>query len=157
MKCYKKLHCDDMGKISDGIYNFLSVNTTILQDCQPGWHFVDLKKLLSTVPELQEYFHSLKLIPRHSAVTMVLDNNSLPVHSDEPPVIAKINMPVLNTKGWSNRWFDGDQLIDELVDQAQPIVFNSQIPHSVVQSGEVKIPRIVASFTFHNEPVELLK
>jgi hypothetical protein len=66
-------------------------------------------------------------------------------------------MPVLNTKGWSNRWFDGDQLIDELVDQAQPIVFNSQIPHSVVQSGEVEIPRIVASFTFHNEPVELLK
>jgi len=157
MKCYKELHCDNMGKISDGIYNFLSVNTTILKDCQPGWHFVDLKKLLSTVPELQEYFHSLKLIPRHSAVTMVLDNNSLPVHSDEPPVIAKINMPVINTNGWINLWWDNDKIIDKLANQDVPIVFNSQIPHSVERVGLAQTPRIVASFTFFNEPLELLE
>jgi hypothetical protein len=146
-----------MSIISQGIYNFLKTETDILILSRPGWHFIDCSKLLQFVPELIEYFQKLKLYPRHSAVTVVKDNNSLPLHVDEPPVIAKINMPVLNTQGWSNRWFDGDQIIDELIDQKYPIVFNSQIPHSVVQVGEVNVPRIIASFTFHNEPVDLLK
>jgi len=146
-----------MSVISQGIYKFLQTQTNILISNQPGWHFIDCTTLLKSIPELAEYFRELKLYPRHSAVTIVKDDNSLSLHVDEPPVVAKINLPVLNTKGWSNRWFDGDHLIDELVDQAQPIVFNSQIPHSVVQIGEVEIPRIVASFTFHNEPLELLK
>ena len=157
MKSYVELTCENMSVISQGIYKFLQTQTDILISNQSGWHFVDCLTLLKSVPELSEYFQELKLYPRHSAVTIVKDNNSLPLHVDEPPVVAKINMPVLNTKGWSNRWFDGDQLIDELVNQTQPIVFNSQIPHCVVQVGEVDIPRIVASFTFHNEPLGLLK
>jgi hypothetical protein len=152
-----ELKCENMSVISQGIYKFLQTQTNILISNQPGWHFVDCTKLLKSVTELAEYFQQLKLYPRHSAVTIVVNDDSLPRHIDELPVVAKINMPVLNTKGWSNRWFDGDQLIDELVDQDQPIVFNSQIPHSVVQIGEVNVPRIVASFTFHNEPLELLK
>jgi hypothetical protein len=157
VKSYVELKCENMSVISQGIYKFLQTQTNILISNQPGWHFIDCTTLLKSIPELAEYFRELKLYPRHSAVTIVKDDNSLSLHVDEPPVVAKINLPVLNTKGWSNRWFDGDHLIDELVDQAQPIVFNSQIPHSVVQIGEVEIPRIVASFTFHNEPLELLK
>ena len=157
MKCYVQLKCENMPVISQGIYKFLQTQTNVLILSQPGWHFVDCSKLLKSVPELAEYFQELKLYPRHSAVTIVKDDNSLPLHIDELPVVAKINIPVLNTKGWSNRWFDGDQLIDELVDQEQPIVFNSQISHCVVQVSEVQVPRIVASFTFHNEPLELLK
>jgi len=157
VKSYVELKCENMSVISQGIYKFLQTQTNILISNQPGWHFIDCTKLLKSVTELAEYFQQLKLYPRHSAVTIVVNDDSLPRHIDELPVVAKINIPVLNTKGWSNRWFDGDQLIDELVDQDQPIVFNSQIPHSVVQIGEVNVPRIVASFTFHNEPLELLK
>ena len=157
MKSYAKLLCENMPVISQGIYNFLQTHTDILTKDQTGWHFIDCSELLQFVPELSEYFRQLKLYPRHSAVTIVKNDNSLPRHVDELPVMAKINMPVLNTKGWSNRWFDGDQVIDELVDQDQPVVFNSQIPHSVVQVGEVAVPRIVASFTFYNEPLELLQ
>jgi len=157
MKSYVELKCENMLSISQGIYKFLQTQTNILILNQSGWHFVDCPTLLKFVPELAKYFQQLKLYPRHSAVTIVKDNNSLPRHVDELPVIAKINMPVLNTKGWCNRWFDGDQIIDELVGQDQPIVFNSQIPHDVVQIGKVEIPRIVASFTFYNEPLELLK
>jgi len=147
-----------MSIISQGIYKFLQTQNNILILNQPGWHFIDCPALLKFVPELAEYFQQLKLYPRHSAVTIVKNNNSLPLHVDEHPVIAKINMPVLNTKGWSNRWFNGDQIIDELIDQDQPIVFNSQIPHSVVQlHSEVEVPRIVASFTFYNEPLGLLQ
>lgn len=146
-----------MKEISAGIYNFLCVHTTILNDAKPGWHFIDLRSLLSAVPALKEYFQDLKLIPRHSAVTMVFDNKSLPVHSDEPPVIAKINMPVINTKGWINLWWDHDKIVDKLADMDCPIVFNSQIPHSVEREESAQAPRIVASFTFFNEPLELLE
>ena len=157
MKCYKILECENMIEISQGIYDFLKSNTDVLTVCQPGWHFIDCKKLLSTVPELTQYFKSFKLVPRHSAVTVVIDNNSLPKHRDEPPVIAKINMPVINTKGWVNRWWHNNHVIDELYDQDQPIVFNSSIPHSVELSGAATTPRIVSSFTFFNEPLKLLE
>jgi hypothetical protein len=39
----------------------------------------------------------------------------------------------------------------------QPIVFNSQIEHSVEKITANDIPRIVASFTFYNEPLDFLK
>jgi hypothetical protein len=50
------------------------------------------------------------------------------------------------------------QLIAELHNLSFPIVFNSSIPHSVEKTREnTNIPRIVASFTFHNEPLSWLK
>lgn len=157
MKCYQQIHCKNMEEISQGIYGFLQMQTDIVTDCQPGWHFVKTEKLLLSVPKLLEYFRAQKFVVRHAAVTVVLDNNSLPIHVDQPPVIAKLNMPVINTKGWSNCWWKDNAVICELADQDQPIVFNSQIPHSVVQTGVCTIPRIVASFTLHNEPLYLLQ
>jgi hypothetical protein len=143
--------------ISAGIYNFLQTETDLLNTKQFGWHFVDCKKLLDRVPELVDFFKQYKLLPRHAAVTIVSENKHLPKHIDELPVIAKINIPVLNTQGWANRWYENDQLVAELLDMEQPIVFNSQIEHSVEKTTAIEIPRIVASFTFHNEPTELLQ
>jgi hypothetical protein len=103
---------------------------------------------------------------------------------DELPVVAKINFPVRNTTGWANRWYSVGEddlgrcnkqknqfgkdvevlssipassfsLIAEIKDLNKPIVFNSRIPHEVVRiDGES--PRIIASFTFVNEPLRLL-
>ena len=39
----------------------------------------------------------------------------------------------------------------------QPIVFNSQIEHSVEKTTATEVPRIVASFTFYNEPLKCLE
>ena len=90
-----------------------------------------------------------------------------------------------NTKGWANRWYSvseeelascekitnqfGNQvellssipatsfkLVAEILDLAKPIVFNSRIPHEVVRIDGAT-PRIIASFTFFNEPLDLLK
>jgi len=36
-------------------------------------------------------------------------------------------------------------------------VFNSQVMHSVEKTTATEVPRIVASFTFHNEPLDLLR
>jgi len=157
MKSYVELPCNNFRAISAGIYNFLQTETDLLNTKQFGWHFVDCKKLLDRVPELVDFFKQYKLLPRHAAVTIVSENKHLPKHIDELPVIAKINIPVLNTQGWANRWYENDQLVAELLDMEQPIVFNSQIEHSVEKTTAIEIPRIVASFTFHNEPTELLQ
>jgi hypothetical protein len=157
LKCYAEMPCDDIELISAGIYKFLQTETDLLATTNFGWHFIDLKQVLKNVPELLEFFKKHKLVPRHAAITIITGNEHLPKHVDELPVIAKINIPVLNTHGWVNRWYEHDQLVSELSDMTQPIVFNSQIEHSVEKTTATEVPRIVASFTFYNEPLELLK
>jgi hypothetical protein len=157
MKPYVELDCDNISKISVGIYKFLKEYTDILHTTNYGWHFIDCKKLLGEVPELLEYFKIYKLVPRHAAITIITKDEHLSKHIDELPVIAKINFPVLNTDGWANRWYKNDKIVAELLDMKNPIVFNSQIMHSVEKTTATKIPRIVASFTFHNEPLDMLR
>ena len=157
VKPFVILPCDDISIISAGIYKFLQDKTDLLEGEHFGWNFIDCKQLLVSVPELLEFFKQLKLVPRHAAVTIVATSEHLPKHIDEPPVIAKINIPVSNTQGWANRWYVDDRLVGELLDMSQPCVFNSEIIHSVEKTTAIVVPRIVASFTFHNEPIELLK
>ena len=122
-----------------------------------GWHFINCLELIKTSPNLSNFFKQHTLIPRHAAITVVEDSTHLSKHVDELPVIAKINLPVLNTNGWANRWYVDDVMVAELLDMSQPVVFNSQILHSVEKTTATDVPRIVASFTFHNEPLDLLK
>ena len=158
MKCYVEFPCDNIDIISKKIYNFLETKTNIITTCKSGWHFINCKDLLCDVPELFDFFKKHKLLPRHAAVTVVNDNNSLPIHVDELPVVAKLNLPVINTQGWANCWYINNELVAELLDLPQPIRLNSQIAHSVEQrSADARAPRIIASFTFQNEPLELLK
>jgi len=158
MKCYVEFPCNNIETISKKIFNFLETKTDIIDTCQPGWHFIDCKRVLDHVPELFNFFKNNKLLPRHAAVTIVNDNLSLPIHVDELPVIAKLNLPVINTQGWANCWYIDNKLVAEILDLSQPIILNSQIAHSVEQrSTDAQAPRIVASFTFHNEPFELLQ
>jgi len=157
MKCYVELPCNNIEIISKEIYQFIKEKTDILNTTAYGWHFVDCKKLLNDAPKLFDYFKKNKLVPRHAAVTIITNNTHLARHIDEPAVIAKINFPVSNTKGWANRWYVDDILVAELLDMSQPIVFNSQIEHSVEQTIASEIPRIVASFTFYNEPLKWLE
>lgn len=157
MRCYAELHCESVKEISNEIFNFLKNETSLLYTTKFGWNFLDCKKLLSSSPSLLSFFKQHKLVPRDAAITIITDNIHLGKHIDELPVIAKINFPVLNTNGWANRWYIDDVLVAELLDMSYPIVFNSQIVHSVEKTTAIEIPRIVASFTFHNEPLELLK
>jgi len=157
MKCYAILPVDNMHVISQGVYNYLQEHSDLLTSEKYGWHFIDCKKLLFAVPELLNFFHQYNLIPRHAAVTIIANNKHLPLHIDEPPVIAKINLPVINTQGWANRWYQDGKLVAELLDMNQPVIFNSQIAHSVEKTTAKDLPRVVASFTFYNEPLDFLK
>ena len=56
MKYYVELPCDNMEIISSGIYNFLKTVPGLLSTTKFGWHFVDCKQLLASVPELIDFF-----------------------------------------------------------------------------------------------------
>jgi len=157
LKYFVELPYDDVDVISSEIYKFLETDTNLINSDKFGWNFIDCKTLLNNAPALLDFFKIYKLVPRHSAITIVADNTHLPKHVDELPVIAKINFPVINVQVWANRWYENDQLAAELLDMKQPIVFNSQVAHSVEKTTATIVPRIVASFTFHNEPLDLLK
>ena len=58
MKYYVELPCDNMEIISSGIYNFLKTVPGLLSTTKFGWHFVDCKQLLASVPELIDFFNS---------------------------------------------------------------------------------------------------
>ena len=186
VKSYAKIDCSQQQVISQGILDFVTNRTMILTTGDLGWNFLDTRALLQHVPELAAWFKDLGLMPRHSAVTVIRNNDQLPMHIDEAPMVAKINFPVLNTAGWANRWYHIDpqvlqdcpqhinqfgklvydlssipreqvSMCDELLDMPCPIVFNSGRAHSVESIDPVGVPRIVASFTFFREPVELLQ
>jgi hypothetical protein len=157
LKYFVELPCDNVEVISSEIYKFLETNTDLINSDKFGWNRIECKELLTSAPTLLDFFKSYKLIPRHAAITIVLDDTHLPKHIDELPVVAKINFPVVNVQGWANRWYENDQLVAELLDMKLPIVFNSQVAHSVEKTTNTNLSRIVASFTFHNEPLHLLK
>ena len=182
MKAFAELPCDNIAIISKKIYQYIQSKNCLDQNIE-GWHFLDTVDLINFVPELLEFFSKYKLYVRHSAVTIL--TKELALHVDPLPVIAKINFPVLNTEGWSNIWYSlpqeyldstekiitkfGDQKEDigqlpesiytleaELPNLKLPIVFHSRLPHKVVPINPIGSPRIIASFTFYNQPTHLL-
>ena len=181
MKPYAEIPVD-VTDIANQIVDYISTNDSIsLYEGSP-WKFLDTRDLLVSCPALLNFFKQHKLLVKDSAITYITDTNDLPMHVDEKPVVAKMNFPVLNTKGWTNKWFTvsdlesypriknqfGSEVYDlsiatgqqltEYKDMPNPIVFNSSIPHSVERyADDAKSPRIIASFTFHKEPIEWLE
>ena len=171
--------------VSTEIYEYVKKYTNHLETGVLGWQFLNTLELLSKCPTLVIFFRKHKLLVKGSAITICVDDTQLPMHIDESPVVAKINFPVAFTKGWSNRWYYisdqqlnscprilnqfNEEIVDlssignadviaEIKDMHQPIVFNSIIPHSVNRIAEdIEGPRIVASFTFYNEPLSWLE
>lgn len=182
---FKEIECNDTAIISNKIYRFLNESTDLISSGVTGWQFLDHKHLFKAVPELVKFFAQQKLIPNSASVVILNKTGQLPLHVDELPVVAKINFPVINTRGWINRWYsvpnellescpkttnqfgksvemleaipqEHFKLIAEIKDLTTPIVFNSRIPHEVIKDYGYS-PRIIASFTFFNEPLHLLQ
>jgi hypothetical protein len=185
MLAYYELFYNDTNQISLEVNNYL-INETALLYTQPvvPWNFLNRDSILKFCPSLNDFFKIYKLIPRDLSVTIC--HEDLKLHYDSPPVVAKINFPILNTKNTVNRWYsisDDDYrllpqisdpfgnlheditnfpkeqltLFAEYYDMANPIVFHSRIPHEVILLENSITPRIVLSCTFHNEPIHYLQ
>ena len=184
LKPYVELECEDLEIIQSKIYDFLLNDTELISSGAKNWQFLDTKKLITSIPELVKFFLKNKLYVQNASVTILYED--LMLHIDTLPMIAKINIPIRNTQGWVNRWYDlsndeiaklphiknpfGDEqesvsglviaelkLAAELHDMNKAIAFHSRIPHNVINLTATELPRIVASFTFVNQPTHLLK
>ena len=159
MKSYFILDCDKQQKIADSLYGYY-VGITANNKPKEFWTHLTRKQITDylSIPglELTKWFDSLGLKVRDMSFTITNENIQTGIHKDEPPVVAKINFPVLNTKDTYNVWFDENKNEIDRVECTKPIVLRSDILHTVKMGKDAKYPRIQFSFCFYNEPLNLL-
>lgn len=186
MKCFYKLPCDYLSDIQTETLNYLRTETNML-DSKTGslWNKIHTVDYLKKCPSLMKFCSSLKLKIKEIAFTVVWPDEQVFLHIDELPVTAKINFPILNTSKTINQWYkvpdellkkyppimnsfgkeyysfnDIDLTSCELLAETeldQPIVFNSQIAHTVRIPENSLFPRVVMPVMFFNEPLSYLK
>jgi hypothetical protein len=160
MKSYYILDCCEQQKIADSLYGYY-VGITANKKITCFWNSLTRKEIQDyfSIPNnpTKSWFDKLGLRVRDMSFTIYNEEISTSVHKDEPPVIAKINFPVINTKDTYNVWFNdnGDEI--DRVECDKPIVLRSDILHTVEIGKNAKYPRIQFSFCFYSEPLELLK
>ena len=160
MRPYHVLNCDQQQRIADSLYGYY-VGLTAVNPPMEFWTHLTRQEVqqyfsLPNNPTMS-WFRSMGLKVRDMSFTIYNDQISTSMHRDEPPVIAKINFPVLNTRDTYNVWFDDNGKEIDRVECDRPIVLRSDILHTVEIGKSAQYPRIQFSFCFYNEPLHLLK
>ena len=160
MKSYHILECDKQQKIADSLYGYY-VGITAQQKPTQFWNHLSRQQIKDyfSIPNnpTKRWFDSLDLRVRDMSFTITNDSIKTSIHRDEPPVVAKINFPVLNTENTNNVWFNDDREEIDRVECDRPIVLRSDILHTVEIGKAAKYPRIQFSFCFYSEPLQLLR
>jgi len=177
MKPYAYIECDYLDKIQQELLAVIWENADI--DNINGWHFLERREL-AKAPSVMKLFKGLKLVVQDFSIVVLRDD--IGNHVDSMPQVAKINIPLFNTQGWSNVWYSitDEQLescpsvtvfgdthedvsgldlpeIGRIENLDKIVAFHSRIPHDVIKHDPTAVPRIIASFTFINQPLELLQ
>ena len=160
MKSYHILNCDNQQKIADSLYGYYT-GITANKKLKNFWNNLSREEIQDyfSIPNnpTKAWFEELGLKVRDMSFTIYNENISTDIHRDEPPVIAKINFPVLNTTDTYNVWYDDEANEIDRVECDQPIVLRSDILHTVEIGETACYPRLQFSFCFYNEPLHLLK
>lgn len=159
MNSYKILECDNLNSISRELYEFLEGKKQLDRPDMQFWNFLnkqDLFDLTKRAKHTVEWFCDMGLKIREGSFTIWNEKIKTSPHVDAPPVVAKINIPVLNTKDTFNVWFDDNQKEIARVECIHPIVLRSDILHTVELGPDAVLPRIQMSFCFFNEPIHYL-
>lgn len=185
MKCFYKLSCEHLGDIQQQTLEYLNNHTNLLKENSGQlWNKIQTIDYIKHCPSLVSYCKSLNLAIKEVSFTVVWESTQIYLHIDELPVTAKINFPILNTDNSTNLWYkipnnlfqqyppiinsfnqkfysfkDIDLSKCEILEETsldQPIVFNSQIPHTIKILDNSKFPRVVMPVMFFNEPLHYL-
>jgi hypothetical protein len=160
MKSYHVLECVNKKQISEQLYIFLSKKNGPLEKKNlKFWNFLTKKDLFICLKEcgtLSNWFEKLGLRVREASFTIYNNDIKTHPHVDAPPVVAKINFPVINTADTYNIWFDENGKEIDRVECVNPIVLRSNILHTVEIGKLASFPRIQMSFCFYNEPLNYL-
>jgi hypothetical protein len=161
MKSYHVLECVNQKQIAGELHAFLSKKNGPLEKSNlKFWNFLNKKELFNCLKEcaaLSQWFETLGLKVREGSFTVYNNEIKTSPHVDAPPVVAKINFPVINTRDTYNVWFDQNKNEIDRVECVSPIVLRSNIPHTVEIGKRACFPRIQMSFCFYNEPIDYLK
>ena len=160
MKSYHILNCDKQQKIADSLYGYY-VGITANRRPTQFWNHLTRQEIkdyfsIPNNPTLA-WFNSIGLRVRDMSFTIYNETIRTDIHRDEPPVIAKINFPVLNTKDTYNVWYDDWANEIDRVECDRPIVLRSDILHTVEIGESAVFPRLQFSFCFYDEPLQLLE
>lgn len=159
MRSYKILECGNLENISKELYEFLLDKEQLDRPDIQFWNFLskkDLYDFTKKCPYTVSWFDGMSLKVREGSFTIWNNKVKTSPHVDAPPVIAKINIPVLNTKDTYNVWFDENKNEIDRVECVHPIVLRSNILHTVELGKQAILPRIQMSFCFYNEPINQL-
>ena len=152
MKCFCILDCDILEQIQSEVLNYLKHNTTLLSEKQQKpWVTANTKEVIRNCPSLIKWLSTLKILPTEISFIVCHDIGiGLPIHTDDPRLISKINVPIQHTEGNVTRWHDADDNVIAEYNMAMPVVFNSSIPHSV-EIINTNLPRVVMAVMCNNE------
>ena len=160
MKSYHILDCPNQQKIADSLYGYY-IGLTASRQLTDFWNHLTREEIQNyfSIPNnpCKAWFDELGLRVRDMSFTIYNESISTGIHKDAPPVVAKINFPVLNTTDTYNVWFDDYSREIDRVECDKPIVLRSDILHTVEIGANAKYPRLQFSFCFYNEPLHLLK
>lgn len=185
MKAYHILDCNNLKDIQQETLSWINLKNPAVLKSNSLWNKINTIDLISHTPSLKIFCKSLKLQIRETALTVLNQNTPISLHIDELPVTAKINIPIHNTKDTFNKWYEipenllkltepyvnkyGKKYYDFVnvdyssfkllgeVECTQPIVFNSQLAHTITFGKNCNFPRIVLSCTFFKEPTGYLE
>lgn len=160
MKSYHVLECDNQQRIADMLYGYY-LGITAGKRVTEFWNHLSRDEIVSFmgIPHnpCRHWFDAMRLRVRDISFTMYNESVGTDIHKDEPPVVAKINFPVLNTKDTFNVWYDDHEREIDRVECVKPIVLRSDILHTVEIGSTARFPRLQFSFCFYDEPLHLLK
>lgn len=154
------MDCANQQKIADTLYGYY-VGITANNQPSEFWNHLSTEQIKTFMSidnnPCRLWFESQGLKVRDMSYTITNNKISTSTHKDAPPVVAKINFPVLNTADTYNVWFDDEGKEVDRVECVHPIVFRSDILHTVEIGNTAKFPRLQFSFCFYKEPLDLLK
>lgn len=154
MKCYHVLDCPDLVSIQQETLLWIDQHQELFES-KEFWNKIDYIDFIKNSPSLIQYCTSLKLLLRECAILIGYEDG-VGRHTDEGPVVAKINIPILNTQDTYTEWYNeqGEQIAR--VEINKPVVFNSSIAHQVVMGETARTPRIMLACMFYRDPTDYL-
>lgn len=166
MKSYFILNCPNQAEIANSLYDFFK-EIESKQKIDQFWTNLSRKEIVDYFSRpsskiLKQWFDGMNLRVKDMSFTLWKESDGFNnkdygrIHQDAPPVIAKINFPVLNTKDTFNIWYENNGNEIDRIECTKPIVLRSNILHNVHLGPQAKLPRIQFSFCFYKEPINLL-
>jgi hypothetical protein len=181
MQYYKKIDIDFYDEIVEDTLQYLKEQKPDIYNktLEATYYVLDLNEFKKHCPKLDLGFAKYNLICNFAVAFVMHNSMDVKIHIDNYSMgIARINIPILNTKNTFTRFFTGGEFtkmtnpltnitalritgpkdllyVDKVeIDQATVIRVNE--PHDIVKLNK-EIPRITLTLGFDKDPVFLLE